>query len=156
VALKRELRGADLRDLAGEVYREFADAVARASADRWRTVLVRKPERERMLWRLLRMTDAPYFVLGTADARPLRIRVETPWEWRLHHDLRRFDVWAGEAEQPVVHWRADVRDRATGAGEAIAGHVEIRWSHGRFAQPPEAKVYLDTPHHRVLGYVPLV
>jgi hypothetical protein len=65
-------------------------------------------------------------------------------------------VWAGEAEQPVVHWRADVRDRANGAGAAIAGHVEIRWSHGRFAQPPEAKVYLDTPHHRVRGYVPLV
>jgi hypothetical protein len=29
---------------------------------------------------------------------------------------------------------------ATGAAAAIAGHVEIRWSHGRFAQPPEAKV----------------
>jgi hypothetical protein len=28
----------------------------------------------------------------------------------------------------------------------------VRWSHGKFAQPPEAKVYLDTPHHQVPGY----
>jgi hypothetical protein len=31
----------------------------------------------------------------------------------------------------------------------------VRWSHGRFGKPPEAKAYLDTPHHRVPGYVPL-
>jgi hypothetical protein len=37
----------------------------------------------------------------------------------------------------------------------VEGHVEIRWSHGRFASPPEAKVYLDTPHHQVPGYWPL-
>jgi hypothetical protein len=109
-----------------------------------------------MLWRLLRMTAAPYFVLGTADGRSLRVRVETPWEWRLRHDLRRFDVWAGEAGQPVVHWKAVVRDRTGGTDVDVDGHVEVRWSHGRFAQPPEAKVYLDTPHHRVPGYVPLV
>jgi hypothetical protein len=33
--------------------------------------------------------------------------------------------------------------------------VEIRWSHGRFAQPPEAKVYLDTPMADLPGYHPL-
>ncbi len=26
----------------------------------------------------------------------------------------------------------------------VEGHVEVRWSHGRFAQPPEAKIYLET------------
>jgi len=31
--------------------------------------------------------------------------------------------------------------------------VEVRWSHGRFAQAPEAKVYLDTPHTKVPGYL---
>ena len=34
----------------------------------------------------------------------------------------------------------------------MAGHVEIRWSHGRFAQPPEAKVYLDTAMAELPGY----
>ena len=139
----------------GPAYRELADRVAGASADRWRESLATKADRERMLWRLLRMTAAPYFVLGTADGRSLRVRVETPWEWRLRHDLRRFDVWAGEAGQPVVHWKAVVRDRTGGGDVDVDGHVEVRWSHGRFAQPPEAKVYLDTPHHRVPGYVPI-
>ena len=38
----------------------------------------------------------------------------------------------------------------------VGGHVEVRWSHGRFGGLPEAKVYLDTPHARVPGYFPLV
>ena len=41
------------------------------------------------------------------------------------------------------------------AAATVAGHVEIRWSHGRFAQPPEAKVYLDTPMADLPGYHPL-
>ncbi len=39
---------------------------------------------------------------------------------------------------------------------AERGHVEVRWSHGRFRGAPEAKVYLDTPHADVPGYSPLV
>ena len=38
---------------------------------------------------------------------------------------------------------------------SVQGHVEVRWSHGRFAQPPEAKVYLDTPTDELPGYFPL-
>jgi hypothetical protein len=38
----------------------------------------------------------------------------------------------------------------------VDGHVEVRWSHGRFCGPPEAKVYLDTPHQAVPGYFALV
>ena len=34
----------------------------------------------------------------------------------------------------------------------VLGHVEVRWSHGLFCGPPEAKVYLDTPHTEVPGY----
>jgi hypothetical protein len=41
---------------------------------------------------------------------------------------------------------------ATGVDRTVEGHVELRWSHGRFGGPPEAKVYLDTPHHEVPGY----
>ncbi len=46
--------------------------------------------------------------------------------------------------------------RRTGAHTTIEGHIEVRWSHGKFVQSPEAKVYLDTPHHLVAGYWPLV
>jgi hypothetical protein len=48
-----------------------------------------------------------------------------------------------------------VRDRATHETHEVAGHIEVRWSHGRFGGPPEAKGYLDTPHHLVPGYFPL-
>jgi hypothetical protein len=138
---------------ANAAYREFAAAVATASAARWRVVLARKADRESMLWRLLRIGGAPYFVLGVADQRPLRIRVGTPWDWRQAFDLRSLDVWGEAGGQPLVRWRAEVRDRLTGEQRDVAGHVEIRWSHGRFAQPPEAKVYLDTAHESVPGYV---
>ena len=50
---------------------------------------------------------------------------------------------------------AVVRRRADGADVAVEGHVEVRWSHGRFLGAPEAKVYLDTPHRQVPGYHPL-
>ena len=42
------------------------------------------------------------------------------------------------------------------ARSAIEGHVEIRWTHGRFSGAPEAKVHLDTHPHAVAGYFPLV
>ena len=33
--------------------------------------------------------------------------------------------------------------------------MEIRWSHRPFCGPPEAKIYLDTPHEQVPGYLRL-
>ena len=140
---------------AQAAYRALSSAVGRASADRWRAALRARRDQEAVLWRLLRVGSAPYFVLGAARDRTLRLRIMTPWDWRQAFELRRFDVWGDEAGQPQVRWQAVVRERATGEAQAVDGHVEIRWSHGRFGRPPEAKVYLDTPHHRVPGYVPL-
>lgn len=135
------------------VVRTWACEVARASAARWRDALRSKRDQEAMLWRLLRIGSAPYFVLGVADDRPLRLRIATPWDWRQAYDLRRFDVWGDDAGQPVVRWTARVREGVSGEEHEVAGHVEVRWSHGRFGGRPEAKAYLDTPHHRVPGYV---
>ncbi|HEX9969973.1 MAG TPA: hypothetical protein VGB03_07525 [Acidimicrobiales bacterium] len=133
--------------------KEWACEVGRASAARWRAALKSKSDQEALLWRLLRIGSAPYFVLGTADERSLRLRIATPWDWRQAYELRRFDAWGDDAGQPVVRWAAEVRDRAAGQVRVVEGHVEVRWSHGRFGGPPEAKVYLDTPHHRVPGYI---
>jgi hypothetical protein len=133
--------------------RQWACEVGRASAARWRAALDGKREQEAMLWRLLRIGSAPYFVLGTADRRTLRLRIATPWDWRRAYELKRFDVAGDDAGQPVVRWTASVRVRDTGEDREVAGHVEVRWSHGRFGGFPEAKAYLDTPHHRVPGYI---
>ncbi len=51
--------------------------------------------------------------------------------------------------------RPAVLDHRHGGRREVRGHVQIRWSHGRFRQRPEAKVYLDTPHAEVPGYHPL-
>jgi hypothetical protein len=136
-------------------YRELAAVVAEASATRWRVRLGRAGPREEMAWRLLRLQAAPYFVLGTTDAATLRVRVGTPWDWRQRFDLKALDVAAEAGGQPRVSWRLEVHDREADVDRVAAGHVEVRWSHGRFGQPPEAKVYLDTPHRDVPGYFPL-
>ena len=140
---------------AQAAYRALAVAVGKASADRWRRSIAKRPQAEALLWRLLRIGSAPYFVLGAQRDRTLRLRVMTPWDWRQSHELKRFDVWGDDAGQPQVRWQAVVRRRVTGEEDTVDGHVEVRWSHGRFGKPPEAKAYLDTPHHRVPGYVPL-
>ncbi len=139
-----------------EPYQWFVNAVSQASAERWRDQLSTKGAREEMLWRLLRLQASPYFVLGASlDGSPLRYRVGTPWDFRDNYEIKRFDVWGDSVGQPMVRWRADVVKIETGEPQSVEGHVEVRWSHGRFGSAPEAKVYLDTPHHEVAGYFPL-
>ncbi len=158
VAQRKELRGRIPRDWAegcAEAYRDLAVAASAGSAARWQAHLAGERDRVAMLWRLLRLAAAPYFVLGTGARDSLRIRVATPWDWRQAFELRTFDVAAEGTGQARVAWRAEVRRRADRATLEVAGHVEVRWSHGRFGGLPEAKVYLDTPHQRVPGYFPL-
>ncbi|MGI9578510.1 MAG: hypothetical protein ACR2OH_09945 [Microthrixaceae bacterium] len=135
-------------------WQEFSLAVAKASADRWRKELSTETRREEMLWRLIRLGPAPYFVLGSSARGPMRIRIGTPWDWKQAFTLRSFDVNASPAGQPRVDWRATVVETAGGTQRDVAGHVEIRWAHGRFSSV-EAKIYLDTPHAEVPGYFPL-
>ncbi|HEX4901798.1 MAG TPA: hypothetical protein VFV42_03250 [Acidimicrobiales bacterium] len=161
VEQRRRLRDA-LRELgrrwpdeAVEPYEQLCDEVSRASAERWRAAAATPAAREQLLWRLLRLAAAPYFVLGAARDHVIRLRIDTPWDWRQRFDLLAFDIDPAGAGQPQVWWAARVRDREADAERTVHGHVEVRWSHGRFAGPPEAKVYLDTSHADVPGYVPL-
>ena len=137
-------------------YRALCAAVSVRSARAWQESITGAPagSAEAMLWRLLRIGSAPYFVLGTgsnAAAPPLRLRVASPWDWRQEFTFRRLQIDELSGGQPMVRWRAAVTDRAGNARD-VEGHVEIRWSHGRFSGPPEAKVYLDTPFEDVPGY----
>ena len=139
-------------------YTDLCRAVSTASAARWSAQLRSSGVApETMLWRLLRIGSAPYFVLGhdRRTAAPARYRVVSPWDWRDEFALEDFTITAAVAGQPRVDWAATCRSRPDGAVRTVAGHVEVRWSHGRFAQPPEAKVYLDTPMAELPGYHPL-
>lgn len=134
---------------------ELCEAVSVASAVRWAAALGSRTDRLQLLWRLLRITNATYFVLGADRTTSLRLRVGAQWDWLQAWELRSFEVAPRASGQPEVGWTATVRDRASGAEVAIDGHVEVRWSHGRFVGAPEAKVYLDTPLAEVPGYHPL-
>jgi hypothetical protein len=153
-ALGRALR-AGWPDGAAPLYAALVERVATESARRWIAAL--HSSAEPMLWRLLRIGSAPYFVLGASSSGFVRLRIATPWDWRRHFELRGFEIGPRLATgQPIVDWTARVRGRDDFTEHVVRGHVEVRWSHGRLAGPPEAKVYLDTPHHEVPGYFALV
>jgi hypothetical protein len=153
-ALRHALPGRRYPADAAAPYRALCAAVSARSAERWRARLA-EADPERMLWRLLRIGDAPYFLLGAHGERRLALRVDTPWDWRQQFHLQALGVEAAEAGQPRVDWTADYRLRPGGPTRQVRGHVEIRWSHGKFSQPPEAKVYVDTPADQIPGYHPL-
>jgi hypothetical protein len=127
-------------------------AVADESARRWSDAMATPRERLRVLWRLLRISDTSYFVLGSERSDSLRLRIDSAWDWQQRYELRRLEVAARPSGQPEVAWHAAVIDRSDGSACDVDGHVEIRWSHGRFNGAPEAKVYLDTPLAHVPGY----
>lgn len=154
-ALSGALTGPWPETLEAEVT-SFVNAVAGATAAHWRRRIKETRDAEALLWRMLRIGSAPYFVLGAAAAGSIRLRVATPWDWRLDYRLKDFDVAPQAGGQPRVGWWGLVEARHAGTTVAVEGHVEIRWAHGRFGGYPEAKVYLDTPHAHIPGYYPLV
>ncbi len=141
---------------AKDRYAALSGAVARASARRWEAAMEdRGGTGEGMVWRLLRIGSAPYFVLGSSADRSLRLRIATSWDWRQQFQLLSVSMEGQQGGQPRVGWEAIVRDRVSREVHPVAGHIEVRWSHGRFGGLPEAKGYLDTPHHLVPGYFSL-
>ena len=161
-AQRRRLRDAfrehGSRGMPGELrkpYDALIAAVSKQSAERWQEALREPAQQERMLWRLLRTYSATYYILGIDRHRTMRLRVMTPWEWRQTFEFRSLKVAPDGRGQPRVNWTARYRERPGGRPGEVHGHVEIRWSHRPFCGPPEAKIYLDTRHEDVPGYVPL-
>jgi hypothetical protein len=141
---------------AKAAYQRLAERASAVSVQRWQQAMdARGGNGESLLWRLLRMGSAPYFVLGSSARRSLRLRIATPWDWRTHFALGGIRLAEQVGGQPRVGWQAVVRDRVTGETHELSGHIEVRWSHGRFGGLPEAKGYLDTAHHLVPGYFSL-
>jgi hypothetical protein len=138
--------------LAPEVA-EFVDAVSARSAALLSRTLATRRDRERFYWRLLRIHSAPYFILGRQASGPARLRVLTPWDLRRRYTFGSLEILPAGVGQPQVQWRASFTDQESGEIKETAGHVEIRWSHGRFCGAPESKIYLDTPHEDACGYV---
>jgi hypothetical protein len=153
--LRRALPGRSYPPEARHAYRDLCARVSTESARRWEANMSRRGAAERMVWRLLRIGNASYFLLGADPRRSLRLRVASSWDWRQAYRLMALDIVAATSGQPQVNWSASYVERASMRRRSVQGHVEVRWSHGRFAQPPEAKVYLDTPTDELPGYFAL-
>jgi hypothetical protein len=152
--LRRAL-GRSYPEGARELYGDLCTRVSIDSARRWRQNVSRQRSPERQAWRLLRIGNATYFLLGADAKRSLRLRIASPWDWRQEYEFRDLDIRPARAGQPQVDWTVVYRERSSGRERTVEGHVEVRWSHGRFAQPPEAKIYLETPTDEIPGYFAL-
>lgn len=137
------------------LYVALCQKASSESAQRWNQAMPTKAQREKMLWRLLRMGPSPYFVLGSAGTEPVRTRVATPWDWRQAYEFVDLSVEPMAGGQPKVAWTATVTSLHTGLSQTVGGFVEVRWSHGKFSGYAEAKVHMNTPHEAVPGYFPL-
>ncbi len=153
--LRRALPERSLPDVVRPAYRDLCRAVSVASANRWNEAIDRYGNPEQVLWRLLRIGSAPYYLLGASTRAPLRLRIASPWDWRQQFRFSHLEVTPGSAGQPQVDFAAAYETRSSRRAATVRGHVEVRWSHGRFAKPPEAKIYLDTPTDQLPGYYPL-
>jgi hypothetical protein len=137
------------------LYKDLCRAVSEASARRWISAIEGYGKPEHVFWRLLRIGSAPYFLLGVDARQPLQLRVASPWDWRQSFRFLDLTIAPASAGQPQVDWVATYETRDDGQAHLMRGHVEVRWSHGRFTHPPEAKIYLDTPTNELPGYFPL-
>jgi len=136
-------------------YKDLCVKVSDVTAKLWKENLGDRNERLNLFWRLLRFGSAPYFVLGASDRESINLLIATAWDWSRRYQLLDIEISSKHAGQPVVSWKCAVHDRLVSGDFEIDGHVEIRWSHGRFCGPPEAKIYLDTDHKLVPGYWPI-
>ena len=109
---------------------------------------------EAVLWRLLRIGSAPYFVLGSAAERSLRLRIATSWDWRQHFQLLAISDGGPGGRAARVGWEASsatappTMSTPSRATSRCAGATAV-------SVAPEAKGYPDTPHHLVPGYFAL-
>lgn len=139
-----------------DVQAGFCEAVSMASAERWRTSIGKSPQqRTEFAMTLLRIPQAVYFLLGHDGSLPHRFKVLSRWDWAKRFKLVDFEIASSKALQPTVDWCIVVDDHESGEELKARGHVEVRWSHGRFNNAPEAKVYLDSPLDETPGYVAL-
>lgn len=62
---------------SAELYRE----ISARTAKHWSAGIATPARAEALMWRLLRILTAPYPILGSDSRQPLRLRIDTPWDF---------------------------------------------------------------------------
>jgi hypothetical protein len=155
--LKVTMRDRPTSAASERAYGELCRAVSIETTLRWRHQLdgATVPQRTQMLFRMLRISGGPYWLLGVKGHEPIRLRVADTRSWRERFELKAFRVLDAHAGQPQVNWRAEIGDRASRDRHVVDGFCEIRWSHGKLQGNPECKVQVTTPLAEIPGYTPM-
>ena len=115
-------------------YERLCETVARRTAEAWRTAIA-AANAEMVMWRLLRIGSAPYFVLGSSHrSGAMRLRIDTPWDWRQRYRFRRLEVEAQHGGQPRVGWTVVYALSHSGEQRTVRGHVETYHGVARLLQ----------------------
>ena len=131
------------RPVPARCARRVSEVVGRISGA---TTSCASARQERRLWRLLRIGNAAYFLLGADAKRSLRLRVASPWDWRQAFSLRRTST-SGPRRRASPRWtgRRPTVERAVGAGPGGAGTCRGALEPRPLRPTPRGE---DLPRHR--------
>jgi site-specific DNA-methyltransferase (adenine-specific) len=92
-----------------------------------------------------RMDSSNYILAGVERGREFAVLVPSLTlfgrEWRITDVLAEPDL---QREQSVVAFTVLYENKSTRQSGEAKFHAEVRWSHGKFKQAPEAKLYKDS------------
>lgn len=135
-----------------QLYTVFCHEVARQSADLFNRTLnqslsgpIRNAIAENIIRRFFRLGDSEYVLCGLDGNDDFGVTVPalTSWKrsgWSFKRLIALPDLSRG---QSVVNFELVVEERDKRKEHSFPFHAEIRWSHGKFAGNPEAKLYKE-------------
>lgn len=135
----------------GELYLAMCRKVAEASAELFnRNFLstMRGPSPkwviESIVRNLFRIDSVEYIMAGTAGSKIYAIKMPSLSQWKKEWeivDVQAFpELTRGQSRVQIV---VQYKRKKEITIYLAPFHIEIRWSHGKFAQAPEAKLYKD-------------
>ncbi|MFH2102768.1 MAG: site-specific DNA-methyltransferase [Chloroflexota bacterium] len=134
-----------------ELYLEMCKTVATASADKFNnnfSAAMRGPSPkwiiENITRVLFRIDSVEYIMAGTDGSRKYAIKMPALSQWKKEWEI--VDVEATpdlRKGQSIVNLNVQFKRKKEVEIYTAQFPVQIRWSHGKFAQNPEAKVYKD-------------
>lgn len=135
-----------------QLYTPFCHEVAQQSAEIFNRTLnqsldgpIRNAIAENIIRRFFRLGDSEYVLCGLDGNNDFGVTVPalTSWKrsgWNFKRLIAQPDLLRG---QSVVNFELVVEERNKRKEHSFPFHAEIRWSHGKFAGNPEAKLYKE-------------
>jgi tRNA A-37 threonylcarbamoyl transferase component Bud32 len=133
-----------------ELYRSFCYDVARKSAEMFNDALanaINSPVRnsiiESIIKHLFRIGESEYILCGLNKGKDFAVAIPDLTAWKRKWKFKSLEAVPVECGQSRVDVTLTLENKAEHRLSTLKYHVEIRWAHGKFNGPPEAKVYKE-------------